>query len=192
MSEFKMPDNRRRNGFLDDKTNAYLFFEGKKAIAREIIENIFSVTSGQSARPDDKDWVLKQLALLFETFTIYHKNFDSQSYANDLQDIAYDTSFRRFNAYLKWKRKAFADCGLDEDGETLPAEETPNVLDLSNHAAAEDDCIDLAKHISAVLNDERTPEKLRSYMKDGLCELDIPAGTLESPEYIAKILCQDE
>lgn len=66
-----------------------------------------------------------------------------------------------------------------------------SVLDLSNHVTAEDECIDLAKHLSAVLKDEKTPTALYNAIVDGLGSIDLPKDYLDSPEYLQKILCRE-
>lgn len=65
-------------------------------------------------------------------------------------------------------------------------------LDLAEvETPAENSCIDLARHISAVIKDERTPEKMREAMEHWLGENNSDKLTdfVESPEYIASQLC---
>lgn len=66
------------------------------------------------------------------------------------------------------------------------------VLDLSNHTTAEDECIDLAKNISAILNSTKTPVRLYDAIAETLCTFDTPTEYLNSPEHIAKLLCPED
>ena len=193
MTDYKLPDNRIRNGYLDDEQNAYKFYDEKKERAKELIDGILRLTSG-AFKTDDADYGAKNLVEILEMFMIRHKNFSRSDFAEDLQSIIYDETMAKSDSYYDWRKELFDGQGLDDDGEPLPEKqetekEVPNILDLSAHATAEGDCIDLAKHIAAVLKDERTPEQIRSSLKDGLSDICLPSQFMESPEFIAKMLC---
>ncbi len=68
----------------------------------------------------------------------------------------------------------------------------PVVLDLSNQTTAEDECIDLAKHLSAVLKHPQLPNKLYELLHTELVQMDQPDSSFDSVDYISMVLCQEE
>jgi hypothetical protein len=62
-------------------------------------------------------------------------------------------------------------------------------LDQSNQVAAEDEFIVLAKRLSSIIGNEKTPEGVRNALIDSLGTMPQPIDVIVSPEYIAKVLC---
>ena len=65
------------------------------------------------------------------------------------------------------------------------------ILDMSNHVTAEDDCLDLAKQMSSIIHNAKTPKRVRNAITDSLGEIEQPLDIINSPEYIAKVLCAE-
>jgi hypothetical protein len=146
MTDYKIPNNRIRNGFLDNKPNAREFYIEKLERAEELLTNLFMVTSGVFVPPnDDKDWGHKITLEVLEFFLIRHENFSRSDFAEDLQERIFRQTMTYFDNYNQWRAKTFADRGLDDDGEPLPKTreitQKENVLDLSNHPPAEGECL---------------------------------------------------
>lgn len=80
------------------------------------------------------------------------------------------------------------------DFETQKAEE--KVLDLSGQVTAEDECIDLAKHLSAVLNHPLLPPELETVIHNGISDLGNESEVInkhyKSPEVLAELLNCDK
>lgn len=103
---------------------------------------------------------------------------------NDAQIRFKDTIHSRFRKTDYTQRNP-----LDDEDEN-PKEET--VLDLSDLKTEEDECIDIAKHISAILKNPATPTHIYNGLSDALGSLDLPKEFVDSPEYVAQILCQEK
>lgn len=82
------------------------------------------------------------------------------------------------------------------EAETEIKTKEEKVLDLSNQITAEDECIDLAKHLSAVLNSSHIPDSLKKAKANGISDVGNPNDELvkfvDSPENIAKALCEEK
>lgn len=68
------------------------------------------------------------------------------------------------------------------------AEPKETVLDLSNHSTKEGECLDLAKHLSAVMLDKNTPTAVYNALADELTKQNIQPEVYYSPEHIVSIL----
>lgn len=81
---------------------------------------------------------------------------------------------------------------LKQAKETTEKEQA-SVLDLSEHITPEDSCIDIAKNLSTVLNSPQIPNSLKVAIANGLNDLTVNDDELinimDSPKYIAKVLC---
>lgn len=86
---------------------------------------------------------------------------------------------------------------LIQEKSALPIFKTPKdfirkeVLDLSNHSTKEDECLDLAKHLSAVMLNKNTPASVYNALAHELTDQNVPEETYYSPENLAKILCKE-
>ena len=69
--------------------------------------------------------------------------------------------------------------------------QAPGILDLSNHATAEDECIDLARSLSTVLKNKSIPESLYNAIVDQLTTFPNSREFIDSPEYISDLLCKE-
>lgn len=67
-------------------------------------------------------------------------------------------------------------------------EEAEEVLDLSKHSTKEDECLDLAKHLSAVISNDQTPPAISRQIKTALTERNAKIKQF-TPEKIAETLC---
>lgn len=66
-------------------------------------------------------------------------------------------------------------------------------LDLSAvETPTEDSCIDLAKHLSAILRNPKCPNKLHEVISDEIDQFSQPKDHFTSPEYLACVLCAND
>lgn len=100
----------------------------------------------------------------------------------DVEPLPKDEYIQRCNEWLDYIQSERPKAGKAKE---------EKVLDLSDHPTAEDECIDLAKQISSIIHNDKTPQGVRDAIVDSLGTMAQPMDVIDSPEYIAKVLCQE-
>lgn len=179
--------------FLNDREKARDFYTSNLELAKELIAQILMVTDDVSEIPKERGWAQKRFLVILNMFLVRHENFSTFLLAEDLQQHLFDYTHERDAAYRNWTKDAYAEFGLDGEGEPLETKAIDEVLDLSDHSTQEDECLDLAKHIVAIIKDPKTPTALYNAMVDefGFLGTKHLKETVNSAEFIAKQLCEE-
>jgi hypothetical protein len=111
---------------LDDEEKAYKYQIEVFERAKNIVDGILSVTTGNNVIvKENNEWGHGLLLELFEILSVRHKNFYIPDFLENLSDHVFNYTFLRDNTLRNWKKETLAKRGLDEYGIPLetPAEE---------------------------------------------------------------------
>jgi hypothetical protein len=105
---------------LDDEETARKFKERQIARAKDLIGDILSVTTGNSiVEGTNQEWGHACLLELMEILQIRHKNFYIPDFISNLENYIFKWTMTYGESYSTWKKKAFAQRGLDAYGVEL-------------------------------------------------------------------------
>ncbi len=105
---------------LDDPETARKFKERQLIRAKDLIGDILSVTTGNSiVEGTNQEWGHGCLLELMDILQIRHKNFYIPDFISNLENHIFEWTMTYGESYGTWKKKMFAQRGLDAYGVKL-------------------------------------------------------------------------